>query len=102
MLLRQLNLEHENSEVESTQSFETHINTLLFYCSINDRIIKVSELDDKDGGVGDIIGYRLHFMANRQGNDGNSERLYFGGSKITEDGDAAMKLKDACSLEEKL
>ena len=26
----------------------------------------------------------------------------FLGSKITEDGDAAMKLKDACSLEEKL
>ena len=26
----------------------------------------------------------------------------FGGSKITADGDAAMKLKDACSLEEKL
>ena len=25
-----------------------------------------------------------------------------GGSKITVDGDAAMKLKDACSLEEKL
>ena len=26
----------------------------------------------------------------------------FGGSKITVDNDAAMKLKDACSLEEKL
>ena len=26
----------------------------------------------------------------------------FGGSKITGDGDSAMKLKDACSLEEKL
>ena len=26
----------------------------------------------------------------------------FGGSKITADGDAAMKLKDACSLEEKV
>ena len=26
----------------------------------------------------------------------------FGGSKITADGAAAMKLKDACSLEEKL
>ena len=31
-----------------------------------------------------------------------SVRLYFGGSKITADGDAAMKLKDAYSLEEKL
>ena len=27
---------------------------------------------------------------------------YLGGSKITADGDEAMKLKDTCSLEEKL
>ena len=41
-------------------------------------------------------------MANRWGNNGNSERLYFlGGSKITAD-DAAMKLKDTWSLEKKL
>ena len=43
-----------------------------------------------------------HFMANRWGNNGNSNRLYFLGlqnhCKLT----AAMKLKDACSLEEKL
>ena len=40
-----------------------------------------------------------HFMGNRWGNSGNSERLYFGGLQnhcrwVT----AAMKLKDACSL----
>ena len=28
-----------------------------------------------------------HFMANRRGNNGNSDRLYLGGSKITADGD---------------
>ena len=44
-----------------------------------------------------------HFMANRWGNNGNSDRLYFGGLQnhlqvVT----AAMKLKDAYSLEEKL
>ena len=44
-----------------------------------------------------------HFKANRWGNNGNSERLYFGGLQnhwqmVT----AAMKLKDTCSLEEKL
>ena len=43
-----------------------------------------------------------HFMANRWGNKGNTERLHFGGSKITADGDCSMKLKDICSLEEKL
>ena len=43
-----------------------------------------------------------HFMGNRWGNSGNSVRLYFLGSKITADGAAAMKLKDAYSLEGKL
>ena len=40
----------------------------------------------------------------RWGNNGNHEGLYlfFLGSKITADGDCAMKLKDACSLGEKL
>ena len=42
-------------------------------------------------------------MANRWGNNGNSERLYFFWTPqlllmVT----VAMKLKDACSLEEKL
>ena len=43
-----------------------------------------------------------HFMANRWGNDGNSERLHFGSSKITADGDCSMILKDAYPLEVKL
>ena len=45
-----------------------------------------------------------HFMANRWGNNGSSERLYFfwgGGSKITEDGDCSHEIKRH-SLEEKL
>ena len=52
-----------------------------------------------------IHGIRSHhFMGNRWGNSGNSVRLYFSGLQnhcrlwVT----AAMKLKDACSLEEKL
>ena len=32
-------------------------------------------------------------MANRWGNNGNSERLYFGGSKITADGDYSHEIK---------
>ena len=43
------------------------------------------------------------FMANRWGNCGNSDRPYFGGApKSVQMVTAAMKLKDACSLEEKL
>ena len=33
------------------------------------------------------------FMANRWGNNGNSDRLYSGGSKITEDGDCSHEIK---------
>ena len=34
-----------------------------------------------------------HFMGNRWGNSGNSDRLYFWGSKITADGDCSHELK---------
>ena len=45
----------------------------------------------------------INFMANRWGNNGNSERLYFGGApKSLQMVTAAMKLKDAYSLEGKL
>ena len=32
-------------------------------------------------------------MANRWGNSGNSVRLYFGGSKVTADGDCSQEIK---------
>ena len=43
-------------------------------------------------------------MANRWRNNGNSERYYFWGSKITADGDFNNEIlkKNACFLEEKL
>ena len=44
-----------------------------------------------------------HFMGNRWGNSGNSDRLYFFGlQKSLQMVTAAMKLKDAYSLEGKL
>ena len=43
-----------------------------------------------------------HFMANRWGNNGNSDRLFSWAPKLLQMVTAAMKLKDACSLEEKL
>ena len=44
-----------------------------------------------------------HFMGNRWGNSGNSFTLYFWGApKSLQMVTAAMKLKDAYSLEEKL
>ena len=43
-----------------------------------------------------------HFMANRWGNNGNSETLFSWAPKSLQMVTAAMKLKDTCSLEEKL
>ena len=42
------------------------------------------------------------FMENRWENNGNSDKLYFLVSKSLQMVTAAMKLKDACLLEEKL
>ena len=46
----------------------------------------------------------IHFMANRWGKNGNSEGLYFreAPKSLQMVLSAAMKLKDTCSLEEKL
>ena len=43
-----------------------------------------------------------HFTADRWGNNGNSERLFSWAPKSLHMVTAAMKLKDSCSLEEKL
>ena len=60
--------------------------------------LKIQHSENKDHGI-----QCHHFMANRWGNNGNSGRLYFGGaSKSVQMLTAAMKLKDACSLEGKL
>ena len=37
-------------------------------------------------------------MANRWGNNGNSDRLYLGGSKITADGDCSHEIKKCLLL----
>ena len=42
-----------------------------------------------------------HFMANRWGKNGNSERLYFFGSKITADGDCSHEIKRPLLLRRK-
>ena len=43
-----------------------------------------------------------HFMSNRRGNNENSDRLFSWAPKSLLTVTAAMKLKDTCSLEEKL
>ena len=60
--------------------------------------LKVQHSENKDHGI-----WCHHFMANRWGNNGDCERLYILGlQKSLQMVTAAMKLKDTCSLKEKL
>ena len=70
-------------------------------------LMKVKEESEKVGLKLNIQKTKImasgHFMGNRRGNNGNSVRLYFlGAPKSLQMVTAAMKLKDAYSLEGKL
>ena len=58
--------------------------------------LKAQHSENEDHGI-----WSHHFMGNRWGNNGNSVRLYFWAQKSLQMVIAAMKLKDAYSLEGK-
>ena len=59
---------------------------------------KTQHSENKDHDI-----WSHHFLANRWGNNGISNRFYLGGApKSLQMVTAAVKLKDACSLEENL
>ena len=66
---------------------------------LKNLLMKVKEESEKVGlkhSKNTVHGIRSHhFMANRWGNNGNSDRLYLGGggSKITADGDGSHEIK---------
>ena len=59
--------------------------------------LKAQHSENEDHGI-----WSHHFMANRWGNSGNSVRLYFGGSKITADGDCSHEIKRCLLLGRKV
>ena len=59
--------------------------------------LKTQHAKNEDHGI-----WSHHFMENRWGNNGNSEILSSWAPKSLQMMTAAMKLKDACSLEENL
>ena len=72
-------------------------------------LMKVKEESEKAGLKLNIQKMKItafrshHFMANRWRSNGNSDRLYFGGLQDhSRWGLQPLKLKDTCSLEEKL
>ena len=50
--------------------------------------LKTQHSENEDHGI-----WSHHFMANRWRNNGNSDRLYFLGSKVTADGDCSYEIK---------
>ena len=63
-------------------------------------LMKMTEESEKVGLKLNIQKTKIwshHFMANRWGSSGNSERLFFGALKSLQMVTEAMKLKDACS-----
>ena len=58
---------------------------------------KTQHSENKDHGI-----WSHHFMANSWGNSGNSGWLYFGGSKITADGDCSHEIKRCLLLGRKV
>ena len=71
-------------------------------------LMKVKEESEKVGLKLNIQKTKImasglnHFMANIWGNNGHSERLFSWAPKSLPTVTVAMKLKDTCSLEEKL
>ena len=68
-------------------------------------LVKVKEESEKIGlklNIQKTVILSHHFMANRWGNNRNSDRLFWGALKSLQVVTAAMKLKDTCLLEEKL
>ena len=59
--------------------------------------LKIKHSENEDHGF-----QSHHFMANRWGNNGNSDRLFSWPPKLLQTVTRPTKLKDACSLEEKL
>ena len=59
-----------------------------FLMKVKEESEKGQHSENEDHGL-----WSHHFMANRWGNSGNSVRLYFGGSKITADGDCSHEIK---------
>ena len=112
--MRNARLDEAQAEIKSagrnTNNFRYGDDTTLMAESeeeLKSLLMKVKEksgkADLKQHSKSEDHGIRSHhFMANRWGNNGNSDRLFSWAPKSLQMVTAAMKLKDACSLEEAL
>ena len=87
------NLRYADDTTLMAESKEELKSLLMKVKEESEKVGLTQHSENEDHGI-----WSHHFTASRWGNNRNSDRLYFGGSKMT----ATMKLKDTCSLEEKL
>ena len=67
---------------------EEELKSLLMKVKEESEKVKAHHSENEDHSI-----WSHHFMGNRWGNSRNSVRLYFGGSKITADGDCSQEIK---------
>ena len=79
----------ESEEALKSLLMKVKVESEKFDLKLNIQKMKIMHLDH-------------HFTANRRRNNGNSDRLFPWALKSLQMVTAGMKLKDACSLEEKL
>ena len=81
-----------------TAESEEELRSLLMKVKVESEKVGLNQhSENEDHGI-----WSHHFMGNRWGNSGNSVRLFWRAPKSLQMVTAAMKLKDAYSLEEKL
>ena len=88
------NLKHADDTTLMAESEEELKSLLMKVKEESEKVVKAQHSENEDHGI-----WSHHFMGNRWG---NSVRLYFGAPNSLQMVTAAMKLKDAYSLEGKL
>ena len=91
------NLRYADDTTLMAESVEELKNLLMKVKVESEKVGLKLNIQNEDHGI-----WSHHFMANRWGNSGNSVRLFFWAPRSLQVVIAAMKLKDAYSLEEKL
>ena len=91
------NLRYADDTILMTESKEELKSLLMKVKEESEKVGLKQHAENKDHGI-----WSHHFMGNRWRNNGNSDRLYFGGSKITADGDCSQEIKRRLLLGRKI
>ena len=90
------NLRYADDTTLMTESEEELKSLLMKVKEESEKGLKAQHSENEDHGI-----WSHHFMANRWGNNENSDRLVVLGSKITADGDCSHEIKRRLLLERK-